>query len=420
MEDRKSRFHETQDLRPKLAEVLQKLTKNATLFGGVHVFTPHGDIPDDAALRLAILSPECFYSRAETRLAFDAVLDYVRNNGAKPRYRGNRLLFLAADHDLLARVRDCLRTALAWKSIVDDVHAGRLNIDLIQKKQAEKELETAESVLPKAARECYRWLLCPSQNSPTATQATVEAFPLNTSGGTPGAELERVCTDNELIISTWSPIHLRNRLKELYWKDAKTTVGAMAFWEDTLRYVYLPRLKTRAVLEQAIIKGAGTRDFFGTAYGEHEGQFDGFKLGDSNVQLDDTLLLIEPDAARKYDEANKERSGPTTPQGPGSVPPSPTPPGPFPPGPTPPGAPAPGVPKAKAFHGHVAINASTAKMRLVQVAEEIIAALAADPNADVKVSVEIQASFPNGAKDETKRAVSENAKTLGFKNADWE
>src|SRR5205085_11091680 len=133
----------------------------------------------------------------------------------------------------------------------------------------------------------------------------------------------------------------------------------MAFWEDTLRYVYLPRLKTRAVLEQAIIKGAGTRDFFGTAYGEHEGQFDGFKLGDSNVQLDDTLLLIEPDAARKYDEANKERSGPTTPQGPGSVPPSPTPPGPFPPGPTPPGAPAPGVPKAKAFHGHVAINAST-------------------------------------------------------------
>jgi len=59
-------------------------------------------------------------------------------------------------------------------------------------------------------------------------------------------------------------------------------------------------------------------------------------------------------------------------------------------------------------------------MRLVQVAEEIIAVLAADPNADVKVTVEIQVSFPSGASDQTKRAVTENAMTLNFKNADWE
>ena len=59
-------------------------------------------------------------------------------------------------------------------------------------------------------------------------------------------------------------------------------------------------------------------------------------------------------------------------------------------------------------------------MRLVQIAEEVIASLAADPNAEVTVSVEIHANFPGGAKDQTKRAVSENAKTLGFKNADWE
>lgn len=59
-------------------------------------------------------------------------------------------------------------------------------------------------------------------------------------------------------------------------------------------------------------------------------------------------------------------------------------------------------------------------MRLVQVAEEIIAVLAADPNADVKVTVEIQATFPNGVSDQTKRAVTENARTLSFKNADWD
>lgn len=425
MEDRKRRFDEAHDLRPKLAEVLRKLTGNAALFDGVHVFTAHADIPDDGGLRLVVLPPERFYSRAETRMAFEAVQDCVRNNGGKPRYRGNRLLFLAPDHDILGRVRDCLRTALAWKSICDDVHAGRLNIDLIQKKQAEKELETSESVLPKAVRECYRWLLCPSQTSPTGSQPVVEPFPLNTSGGSVGSELERTCTENELVISIWSPIHLRNRLKELYWKDGKTSVGAMAFWEDTLRYIYLPRLRSRDVLAQAIVKGAATRDFFGTAYGEGGGKFEGFKLGDSNIQLDGTLLLIEPEAAAKYAaaQAAQPEPGPSpsltpTPTGEAKTPAVGTPSstgG----GPTPPPAP-PASPNPRAFHGHVGINAATAKMRLVQIADEIIALLAEDPNAEVTVSLEIQAAFPAGAKDQTKRAVSENAKTLGFKNAEWE
>ena len=175
------------------------------------------------------------------------------------------------------------------------------------------------------------------------------------------------------------------------------------------------------VLEQAIVKGAGSRDFFGTAYGQHEGKFDGFKFGDANVQLDDTLLLIEPVAARAYEAAIPPVLPPgPTPPGPGPLPPGPgpTPPGPIPPGPMPPGPAL--TSKPRAFHGNVAITASTAKMRLVQVAEEIIAVLAADPNADVKVTLEIQVSFPSGASDQTKRAITENAKTLNFKNADWE
>ena len=59
-------------------------------------------------------------------------------------------------------------------------------------------------------------------------------------------------------------------------------------------------------------------------------------------------------------------------------------------------------------------------MRLVEIADEIIAVLSADPNAEVTVRVELQAKFPEGAQDHTKRAVSENAKHLGFNNAEWE
>jgi hypothetical protein len=177
------------------------------------------------------------------------------------------------------------------------------------------------------------------------------------------------------------------------------------------------------VIAQAIVKGAGTSDFFGTAYGEHDGKFDGFKLGDSNVQFDDTLLLIEPEAAKSYAEANRPvvltpdlipQITPNVPTG-GST------------GQETPGMPsaqlpgsAPVGPRPKSFHGSADVAPAAAKMRLVQIAEEIIALLAADPNAEVKVRVEIQAAFSNGAQDQTKRAVSENAKTLGFNSAEWE
>ena len=420
MEERKKRF-EDGVVRGRMADVLKRLTGNAAFFDGTHIFTPHSDVPDDGALRLIVLPPEQFFSREESRAAFDGVLEHVKGHGTTPRYRGNRLLFLAPDHGALTRLRDCIRVALAWNSIVEDVAAMRLVLDNLQAQQAKKELATAEDVLPRVARECYKWLLCPAQGTPTAAKPTVEVFPLNTGGAALGPEIERVCIDNVLVITAWSPIHLREELTKLYWKADKSAMGGMAFWEDTLRYLYLPRLKSRQVLEQAIVKGAGSRDFFGTAYGQHEGKFDGFKFGDANVQLDDTLLLIEPDAAKAYEAAIPPAIPPgPIPPGPGPLPPEPGPtlPGPVPPGPTPPGSVS--TPKPRAFHGNVAINAATAKMRLVQVADEIIAVLAADPNADVKVTLEIQVGFPSGASDQTKRAVTENAKTLGFKNADWE
>jgi len=415
MEDRKRRFDDKTEVRGKIADALRRVIGSAALFEGVHIFTPHADVADDTALRLIVLPPESWYSRDESRPAFEAALGFVRSNGPNPRYRTNRLIFLAADHGALSRLNDAARVALAWGSIVDDVKEGRLNIDLLQKNQAEKELKTADDVLPRAARECYKWLLCPGQETPTEPKPNVEAFALNTTGGSAGGEIERVCTENELVISTWSPIHLRTKLRELYWKDAQNTANAAAFFEDTLRYLYMPRFRNREVLAQAIRSGAGSRDFFGTAYGQSGGKFDGFQLGTGNAVFDDTLLLIEPEAAAAYERASRVEA-PVTPT-PGE------------PAPVSPGAqqPAPGVAKTalgasqpKSFHGTAEVPAATAKMRLVQIADEIVAVLNSDPNAAVRLVLEISAEFPDGAKDTVKRAVSENARSLGLKSADWE
>jgi len=424
MEDRKGRFNDQNEVRSKLADVLRKLIPGASFFDGSHIFTPHTDVPDDGALRLVLLSPEKFYSKQEARVASDEILEFLRSNGPKPRYRCNRLLFIAPDHAALTRVRDCVRTALAWNSIVVDVKEKRLNIDGLQEEQARKELQSAEDVLPRVARECYKWLLCPTQATPTDRQPTIEAFPLNTSGSAFGTEIERVCHDNELVISVWSPIHLRDTLKKLYWKDGKKSVGAMAFWEDMQRYLYLPRLRDRNTLEQAIVKGATTKDFFGTAYGQSGDVFEGFRFGDPNVQLDDTLLLVEAEGAKQYEETLLA----SLTQNAGNVTGVSSPPKITPAGKTlfdPPATGVDAIPagtsgKAKSFYGSVEVNPATAKIRLVQLVEEVINNLASDPQGELKITMEINADFPNGASDQIKRAVSENAKSLGFKTWTWE
>ena len=426
MEDRKRRFDDRTEVRSKIAEALKKTVSNATSFDGVHIFTPHGDVPDDTALRLLVLPPETWYAREENRLAVEAALEIIGKNGSKPRYRSNRLLFLAPDHGALSRLNDATRVALAWGSIVEDVKEGRLNIDLLQKNQAEKELKSAEDALPRVVRECYKWLLCPMQDVPTDPKPGVEAFALNTTGGSIGSEIERVCADNELVITTWSPIHLRAKLKELYWKNGQNAASTAGFFEDTLRYLYMPRLKSRDVLAQAIRAGAASKDFFGTAYGETDGKFEGFAFGGGNVVFNDTLLLIEPLAAQAYEDANRAVPAPaapavaTTTSGVAKAPSTYNPNGAT-------SLPSPATPvltpaaaKPKTFYGSAEVPPATAKMRLVQIAEEIVSVLTSDPNATVRLVVEISAEFPDGASDGVKRAVSENARSLGLKSADWE
>src|SRR5262245_33930291 len=124
MEDRKRRFDDRTEVRGKIADTLKRVVGSAAFIEGVHIFTPHGDVPDDTALRLVVLPPESWYSRDESRLAFEAALASSRSNGSKPRYRANRLIFLAADHGTLSRLNDAARVALAWGSIVDDVREG--------------------------------------------------------------------------------------------------------------------------------------------------------------------------------------------------------------------------------------------------------------------------------------------------------
>lgn len=194
----------------------------------------------------------------------------------------------------------------------------------------------------------------------------------------------------------------------------------MAFWEDALRYLYLPRLKSRDVLAAVVRTGTASKDFFGTAYALADGKYEGFQLGDGGVSLDDALLLIEPEAAEKYAIEQKKLIVVTQP----GVEKRGAPEASIQEG-TEPGeklggvGPAQAV-KAKLFRGSVEVNPTLAKSRLNTIADEIIALLGSDPNATIRVTLEIDAEFPNGASDTINGGVSENATSLEFKTKDWE
>jgi predicted AAA+ superfamily ATPase len=423
MNERRGRFDEAA-VRGKIAEALKSVFGSTPMFDGVHVFTPHGDVPDDSALRLVVLPTDKWFSKEEARPTDDAVIEITRTHGNSPRHRSNRLMFLAVDHNVSARLRDAARTVLAWNSIILDINNGTLNVDLNQKRQAEQEAKSAEGVLPRTAREAYCWLLVPHQELPTAPKPTVEAFKIPTSGSSAGAEIERVCVDNELVIENWGAFHLTNLMKEFYWRPDEPTAKAMSVWDDTQKYLYMPRLKGKDVISKTVRHGAVSGDFFGVAYGQTPNGYTGFSLGDSNVFFDDTLLLIEAGAARAYQAAIVTPPPPpvTDPEGvypSGGVgePQSP----PFKAPASPPAQPeSAAAPKAKVFYGTAEVPAATAKMRLMQLADEIIQNLVADPNAQVTVTLEITAKFDSGAQDSTRRTVSENAAALKLKAAEWE
>jgi predicted AAA+ superfamily ATPase len=75
-----------------------------------------------------------------TSLAIDRANEILKNRGDQPRFKQNRLIFLAADYDSVSRLKDQVRSTLAWQSIVNDIKEMKLNLDQFQSRQASKSL----------------------------------------------------------------------------------------------------------------------------------------------------------------------------------------------------------------------------------------------------------------------------------------
>lgn len=426
MEDRKRRFQDKEDVFPTIRDrILKSLA--TSVFGGTHVFTESGDIPDDYQLRLVVLPPDAGFSRSGQNLAIERASEILKRRGDQPRFKQNRLIFLAPDYDSVNRLRDQVKSTLAWQSIVSDIKEMKLNLDQFQAQQAGKSFEDANDALRRMVRETYKWLVAPMQNArPGRGLSEVQWEPVQINPGAQNIsqEIERVLKENELLITEWAPIHLSNVLKSWFWKEGIKEISALQVWQQTCQQLYLPRLSDDKAFLHTLQSGADSKDFFGFAQGKDEGRYVGFVFGKvASLFLDASLLLIEPGAASSYAEAQKaaeevEKTNPTYPATPASTN-------------TQRAAEPTGASNATVitttpqsvknqFYASIELDPFAAKKQFADIVEEVVQQFTSRANVKVKISVEIQAEASTGFDDGLQRAVKENCNVLRFKNAEFE
>jgi len=434
MEERKRRFQDKEDVFPTIRERVQRSFASG-VFGGIHIFTGSGDVPDDWALRLVVLPPDAAFSKSGQSLALERATEILKKRGDQPRFKQNRLIFVAADYDSVSRLKDHVRSYLAWRSIVGDYKDNRIVLDNLMAKQAQASLEQAEETVRRMIRETYKWLLAPVQEARPGkglSEVMWEHFPLNPGAQNWSQEIERVLKENELLISEWAPIHLAKVLKDWFWKDDAKDVPALTVWQQSCQQLYLPRLKDDTVFQNTMAAGAESREFFGFAQGKEDGRYVGFSYGKrTSLIMDSSLLLIEPltaaaymEALRASEEASRAKtaeagtgaSTATAPAGGGEtshVEDSAK--GGYQAG----GATAGQIVK-KQFYGSIDLDPILAKKQFADLVDEVVQQFTLRPDVKVKIAIEIQAESATGFDDGLQRAVKENCNVLKFKNAEFE
>jgi uncharacterized protein len=434
MEDRKRRFQDKEEVFPAIRERMQRSFASG-VFGGTHIFTASGDVPDDWQLRLVVLPPDAAFSRSGQSMAITRAAEILKHRGEQPRFKQNRLIFLAADFDSVNRLKEQVRSTLAWQSIVSDIKEMKLNLDQFQSRQASASFEDANDALRRMIRETYKWVVAPMQ----------EARPMNGKGGglseiqwehfqvNPGApnlsqEIERVLKENELLIIEWAPIHLAKVLRDWFWKDDVREVSALNVWQQSCQQLYLPRIKDDTAFQHTMAMGAESQDFFGFAQGKDDDRYVGFSFGQrTSLILDSALLLIEPataagvaDLQRAAEEAARPKSAGSAAYGAGdAVIPSRAEESDRPAGTVFAGATAAQSIK-KQFYGSIELDPIQAKKQFADLVDEVILQFTSRPGIKVRIAIEIQAETATGFDDNVQRAVKENCKVLRFKNAEFE
>lgn len=423
----------TQEIKSRIKE--EAKTKAEFVKVSADFPTSSSDIPDEQEVRLIILDSEHPHSNKDKNSqAMKLASSVLEFRGTSPRNCKNMLVFLAADGARLKELEQGVRQYLAWKSI--HTEAETLNLDAFQKKQAETKLASAEATVKGRIPETYIWLIYPEQETPD-NPIELQESRLQGPEQIIKRASKKLINDDQLIL-VYSPKLLKNNLDRIpLWRS--NHVGIKQLAEDFARYVYLPRLKNTEVLLDSIREGLRLITWevesfaYSDGWDESRQKYSSLRAGSTiSVAVNSDSLLVKPDVAAAQLEAERIKQNQSV---------------------TPVTIPTPSIPQPSLgeniaiseptaiipatnpiasvitskpqqptrFYGAVELeNANRLGRDAGRIAEEVLQHLASLMSAKVKVTIEIQADIPDGVPENVVRTVTENCRTLKFKEQGFE
>jgi len=140
--------------------------------------------------------------------------EIIKKRGQQPRLNQNRLIFLCADADAAGSVYDNTKRYLAWKSILKDKDA--LNLDQHRIKEATRNCEDYDNRLNGVITQAYKWVLAPVQDPGSKgglSDLHWEDQKITSAEANIIPAIAGTLAENEILIPSWSPIHLNNQLQ---------------------------------------------------------------------------------------------------------------------------------------------------------------------------------------------------------------
>lgn len=406
-------------------------------FAAVHVAPVDGaEVPDTDDLRLVVVPPHHATGPREGHgsPAYEYARDVVETAGRSQRTYRNRLVFLAADRTELGTLEGAVRDLLAWRKV--DEEKDDLDLTNQQLKQITSRITQLKDVVADRIERTWAWVLYPSQDT-ASEKWSIEASKVNAPGDSITSRCAAKLDREGQLADQLNPGVLgqlmHEDLRQAWMAQNHRTVKEI--WEWFAQYPYLPRLTGRHVLEHAIEDAPhvpmASYEAFAIAerWDQEKGRYLGLVVPPApgeHIVVSESTLLVHMDVAQRQEEKDRTQVPPELvhglnggnadghegvaesregdaeeagdgKSGDGAVPP---------------------VPQVRQTQmgASIVLPADRPVPPMGDLSQEVLANLLA-AGADVHVTVEIQASLPEGFSEQTVRTVRENLNALGASSA---
>jgi len=382
-------------------------------------------------------------AQSQARATAKDMLDHRGN--ANRQYR-NTLIFLVADRNRLEDLKQSMRRFLAWDSICSDNEKLNINLDNFQKNQAQTKRDDAKKSVESIIPETYIWLLVPDQPDPRRPDELQEIKMQPQPQSSLATNASRRLRSEDMLITQYAGTLLRREMDRIpLWRGNHVTVKELS--ENFARYVYLPRLKNTEVLLRAIAEGVQTVYWqseafaYADSYDESRARYLGLKAGQQiSVTLNATSVVVKPEVVAAQFAADTAQAAQSAVQATmaytggqpiqravseqqssiQNMPATPTTLAPMNPAQFLAGQPATIESKPQRFYGSVKIRPEMMAGDAGKIMEEVVQHLNALQKNGVKVTLEIQATIPNGIPADVVQIIKENCQTLHFEGFGFE